>query len=188
MLIHAIKSLFIPVFFICIVSCNLAQDTVSITFSKGELEMMNTADSVVLYRLFDMSTLNKLPSIIPPIEIERTGSYPDFYDSDRDIEYIKKARRELTIKEKRKLIEFITIADNKLSDSIIDCKFAPGAAIKFYKGKERFYLLMCFNCDVWAFVRREAIYYIKYGEGNRKELIDYAKSLYPGDYEFQLLK
>jgi hypothetical protein len=182
------KSLYALVIFICVGSCSLAQDTTVTTFSKGELEMMNTADSIVLYRLFDMSTLHKLPSIIPPLEIERTGSSPDFYDSDRGIAYRKKAKREMTIIEKKELLELLTYRDNKLSDSIVDCKFAPGAAIKFYKGKERFYLLMCFNCDVWAFKRREAIYYIKYSEGHRKQLVDYAKKLYPNDYEFQLLK
>lgn len=182
------KSLFTPIIFICFGSCSLAQDTTLKTFSKGELEMMNTADSLFLYRLFDMSTLHLLPRTIPPMEIERTGSPSDFYDSDRGIAYGKKAKRKMSITEQKKLIELITKSDNKLSDSIKDCKFAPGAAIKFYKGKERFFLLMCFNCNIWAFKRREAIYYIKFGEGNRKELIDYAKKLYPDDYEFQLLK
>ena len=182
------KYLFAFYFLVSVVSSGLAQDTTLKTFSNGELEMMNTADSIVLYRLYDMSTLHLLPTIIPPIDIEITGSSPDFYDSDRDITYRKKAKRKMTLKEKKKLMRLITNPDSKLSDYINDCKFAPGAAIKFYKGKEIFYLLMCFNCDIWAFKRREAIYYIKFDKENRNELVDYAKKLYPDDYEFQLLE
>lgn len=168
-----------------ILSCRAQPSSV---FTPDEKEMMQHADSVILYRLDDeMSLLRVSPRAIPPNIMDLDNSPFDFYNTDRKTDYLKVSKRKMTKVEMEQLMKFVDQSSTITSNPIDNCRFAPGAGIKFYKGKERFYLLLCFNCDSWAFSRREAMYYIRFGKDDRKKLIEYAKKLFPADREFQSL-
>jgi hypothetical protein len=164
-------------------------DTYQNTFTADEWEMMTTADSIIAYRLDDM--VNRAPLVLPT-EIAKNKSFPDslidFRDIDRGTEYRTLMQRRLTDSEKKSLRFLFENPDSIYAEYPDQCIYAPGVGIKYFKGKERFYILMCFNCKIWALTRREAMYYFRFDESKREDIVQYAKILFPNDYAIQRLK
>jgi len=169
-------------------------------YTSDELEMMKGSDSVKVFRLETMKEEIAYPTALPDrvleertIEIvseefQRKEITENFHETGDGLIYKDEFSRLMNESEINELLGFLSnsgMASNKVESG---CMFAPGAGIKFYKGDERFYVLLCFNCSIWAFQRREAMYYVKFDDKSRKELVKYAKGLFPNDLEFQLLK
>lgn len=187
-------------FFLFMTSVTLSHAQRSKAFTKNELWMMKNADSVKLFRLATMSTVEVYPMAMPEriiiedipdrdlygISIDPENS-ENFYHLDDAMDYINESCRMMTSEETNELMGFLSHSGEKFSEPGSNCIFAPGAGIKFYNGNERFYVLLCFNCNIWAFTRREAMYYVTFNEKSRTQLVTYAKALFPHDLEFQLL-
>ena len=195
---YKIWRLALLLFFVTSITMSHAQR--SKAFTKNEIWMMKNADSVKLFRLATMSTIEVYPMAMPErlviedipdrdmygISLDPENS-ESFYHRDDAMDYINESRRLMTAEETNELMGFLSSSSEKFSDPRYNCIFAPGAGIKFHKGDERFYVLLCFNCNIWAFTRREAMYYVTFNEKSRKQLVAYAKALFPDDLEFQLL-
>jgi len=186
--------------FLFVTSVTLSHAQRSKAFTKNELWMMKNADSVKLFRLATMSTVEVYPMVmperlviedIPDRDLYGISDDPEnsesFYHLDDAMDYINESSRLMTTEETNNLLGFLSRSGEKFSIPQFNCIFAPGAGIKFYMGDERFYVLLCFNCNIWAFDRREAMYYVTFNDKSRKQLVAYAKALFPDDLEFQLL-
>jgi hypothetical protein len=168
-------------------------------YTSDELEMMKDSDSVKVFRLETMTEAIAYPTALPDrvleertIEIvseefQRKEITESFHETGEGLIYKDEFSRLMTESEINGLLEFLSNSGRASTEVESGCMFAPGAGIKFYKGNERFYVLLCFNCSIWAFQRREAMYYVKFDNKSKKELVNYAKGLFPNDLEFQLL-
>jgi hypothetical protein len=168
-------------------------------YTSDELEMMKGSDSVKVFRLETMTEAIAYPTALPDRVLEERiieivseefsieKNTESFHETGGELIYKDEFSRLMNESEINELLEFLTNSGRASTEVEFGCMFAPGAGIKFYKGNERFYVLLCFNCSIWAFQRREAMYYVKFDNKNRKELVKYAKGLFPNDLEFQLL-
>lgn len=169
-------------------------------YTADELAMMSNADSVKLFRLETMAEQPIYPTALPDRMIEEESisrlseeiPFPDinesFADNGNRMDYDHSSNRSITVEELKRLLEFLSGSEKAESEVKSGCTFDPGAGIKFYNGNERFYVLLCFNCNIWAFERREAMYYVAFDPDKRKELVKFAKDLFPNDPAFQSIK
>lgn len=156
-------------------------------FTPGEWDLMQAADSVKLFRLRELNRYT--PMAVPGYMYEQVEfTFEGEGKLQREF-YYEKARL-MTAQEIQDLFPFIS-QQNKTNTAYQyqgKCRYEPGAGIKFYKGGQRFYLLLCFNCNVWAFERNKVMYYVDFDQNQRTALVKYAKQLFPSDIEFQGLK
>jgi len=168
-------------------------------YTSDELEMMKGSDSVRVFRLEKMTEAIAYPTALPDRVLEERAieivseefniekNTESFHETGDGLIYRDEYSRLMNESEINGLLEFLSNSGKASTKVESGCMIAPGAGIKFYKGNERFYVLLCFNCSIWAFQRREAMYYVKFDNKSRKELVKYAKGLFPNDLEFQLL-
>ena len=67
------------------------------------------------------------------------------------------------------------------------CEFNPGLAFRFYKGKEKLDILVCFQCDEIKFYHNEKVLGQADIDPARKALVTLSKELFPKDKIIQLL-
>ena len=172
--------------------------------TRKERSIIKNADSIWIYRIFEMQkdttpSVPGLPNAIQSVPMPK-GYKPQYKSiirtSKKGIALYKKNAsivsnesyfRKMTVYEEQSLKPFLLAKDSTNKVREANCKFAPGAGIKFFKGKKEFIVLLCFNCKVWAFEDENGMKYMRFSKQTEKELIEYAKKLFPNDIDFQKL-